>query len=115
MPQAIGDPDELDRFAQSLTQFIDTLNEAVNGLNHSFGAAGIPGGDEKRASFEEDYNALVQQLLILRRTHRNRSLIFTLWPHVKRLFTELRWGMAYVSVGQVENLEEAIAGLQVGL
>ena len=38
MPQAIGDPDELDRFAQSLTQFIDTLNEAVNGLNHSFGA-----------------------------------------------------------------------------
>lgn len=40
MPQAIGDPDELDRFAQSLTQFIDTLNEAVNGLNHSFGALG---------------------------------------------------------------------------
>ena len=28
MPQAIGDPDELDHFAQSLTQFIDTLNEA---------------------------------------------------------------------------------------
>ena len=62
MPQAIGDPDELDRFAQSLTQFIDTLNEAVNGLNHSFGALGHTWQDEKRASFEEDYNALVQQL-----------------------------------------------------
>jgi len=38
MPQAIGDSDELDHFAQSLTQFIDTLNEAVNGLNHSYGS-----------------------------------------------------------------------------
>ncbi len=36
MSQAIDDPDELDRFAQSLTQFFDTLNEAVKGLNHSF-------------------------------------------------------------------------------
>jgi len=62
MPQAIGDPDELDRFAQSLAQFIDTLNEAVNGLNHSFGTLGDTWQDEKRASFEEDYNALVQQL-----------------------------------------------------
>jgi len=62
MSQAIGDPDELDRFAQFLTQFIDTLNEAVNGLNHSFGALGDTWQDEKRVSFEEDYNALVQQL-----------------------------------------------------
>ncbi len=62
MPQAIGDPDELDRFAQSLTQFIDTLNEAVNSLNHSFGALGDTWQDEKRARFEEDYNVLVQQL-----------------------------------------------------
>ncbi|MDL2286162.1 hypothetical protein LJC24_01805 [Desulfococcaceae bacterium OttesenSCG-928-F15] len=62
MPQAIGDPDELDRFAQSLTQFIDTLNEAVNGLNLSFDALGDTWQDEKRVSFEEDYKALVQQL-----------------------------------------------------
>lgn len=62
MPQAIGDPDEIDRFAQSLAQFIDTLSEAVNGLNHSFSALGDSWQDEKRASFEEDYNTLVQQL-----------------------------------------------------
>ena len=62
MPQARGDPDELDRFAQSLTQFIDTLKEAVNSLNHSFGALGDTWQDEKRARFEEDYNVLVQQL-----------------------------------------------------
>ncbi len=62
MPQAIGDPDELDRFAQSLAQFIGTLNEAVNGLNYSFGALGDSWQDEKKVRFEEDYNALVQQL-----------------------------------------------------
>lgn len=62
MPQAFGDPDEIDRFAQSLMQFIDTLNEAANSLNHSFGALGDSWQDEKRASFEEDYNALMQQL-----------------------------------------------------
>ena len=40
MAQVIGNPDELDRFAQSLAQFIDTLKEAVNGLNNSFSALG---------------------------------------------------------------------------
>ena len=29
MAQAIGDPDELERFAYSLQQFIDSLNDAV--------------------------------------------------------------------------------------
>ena len=62
MPQAIGDPDELDRFADSLAQFIDTLKEAVNGLNLSFGALGETWQDEKRARFEEAYKVLVQQL-----------------------------------------------------
>ena len=62
MPQAIGDPDELDRFAQSLNLFIDTLNEAVNGLNISFEALGDTWQDEKRARFEEDYSALLQHL-----------------------------------------------------
>jgi len=62
MAQAIGDPDELDRFAQSLTHFIEILNEEVNSLNHSFAALGDTWQDEKRASFEEEYNALVQQL-----------------------------------------------------
>lgn len=64
MSKAIGDPDQLEIFAQSLNQFIDTLNEAVNGLNHSFSVLGDTWQDEKRVSFEEDYNELVQQLLL---------------------------------------------------
>lgn len=62
MARAIGDPDELDRFAMSLSQFIDVLNESINGLNRSFTALGDTWQDEKRAAFEEDYNVLLQQL-----------------------------------------------------
>lgn len=64
MPQAIGDPDELERFAQSLGHFLDTLNEAVNNLNHSFNALGDTWKDEKRVRFEEEYTALLQQLSV---------------------------------------------------
>lgn len=62
MAQAIGDPDELERFAHSLQQFIDSLNDAVGNLNGAFAALGDSWQDDKRAQFEEEYNALVQQL-----------------------------------------------------
>jgi uncharacterized protein YukE len=84
MPQAIGDPDELDRFAQSLTQFIDTLNEAVNSLNHSFGAIGDTWQDEKRARFEEDYNILLQQLSYFEKNVSNQV------PYLHSLASRLR-------------------------
>lgn len=62
IPQAIGDPDELDRFARALQQFIDSLNDAVRNLNGAFAALGETWQDQKRAEFEEEYNALVRQL-----------------------------------------------------
>ena len=62
MAQAVGDPDELERFAHSLQQFVDSLNDAVENLNGAFAALGDTWQDEKRAHFEEEYNALVQQL-----------------------------------------------------
>ena len=62
MPQAVGDPDELERFARALQQFVDSLNDAVGNLNGAFAALGDTWKDEKRARFEEEYNALVQQL-----------------------------------------------------
>ena len=62
MPQAIGDPEELERFARSLQQFVDSLNDAVGNLNGAFASLGDTWQDEKRAQFEEDYNSLVQQL-----------------------------------------------------
>ena len=62
MAQAIGDPEELERFAHSLQQFIDSLNDAVANLNGAFASLGDTWQDEKRARFEEEFNTLVQQL-----------------------------------------------------
>ena len=62
MAQAIGDPEELERFAQSLQMFRDMLNDAIGSLNGAFTALGDTWQDEKRMRFEEDYNALILQL-----------------------------------------------------
>jgi uncharacterized protein YukE len=62
MPQAAGDPEELERFAHALQQFIDSLADAVGSLNGAFASLGDTWQDEKRKRFEEDYNTLVQQL-----------------------------------------------------
>lgn len=62
MPQAIGDPDELDNFAHTLSQFVDTMNDAVGGLNAAFGSLGDTWQDQKRMQFEESYEALIQTL-----------------------------------------------------
>ncbi len=62
MPQAAGDPEELERFAHALQLFIDSLGDAVGNLNGAFASLGDTWQDEKRARFEEDYNHLVQQL-----------------------------------------------------
>ena len=62
MAQAIGDPDELDRFAHSLNQFVDSLNDAVGNLNGAFASLGDTWQDDKRVQFEEEYNALILQL-----------------------------------------------------
>jgi uncharacterized protein YukE len=62
MAQASGDPDEIERFAHSLQQFLDSLNDAVGRLNGAFACLGDTWTDEKRARFEEEYHSLVQQL-----------------------------------------------------
>lgn len=62
MAQAIGDPDELECFAQSLQHFVDSLKDSVANLNGAFASLGDTWQDDKRVRFEEDYNALVQQL-----------------------------------------------------
>ena len=62
MAQAVGDPEELERFAYALQRFVDSLDDAVGNLNGAFAALGDTWQDEKRARFEDDYNALLQQL-----------------------------------------------------
>lgn len=62
MAQAVGDPEELERFAYALQRFVDSLDDAVGNLDGAFVALGDTWQDEKRARFEDDYNALLQQL-----------------------------------------------------
>jgi uncharacterized protein YukE len=84
MSKAIGDPYELERFAHSLHQFIEKLNDAMNDLNYSFDSLGDTWQDEKRASFEEDYNSLVQQLIIFEDNSSEKiSYLLKLAAHLK--------------------------------
>ncbi|PSS58946.1 WXG100 family type VII secretion target [Pseudomonas sp. BBP2017] len=62
MAQAIGDPEELERFAHALRQFTDSLNDSVGALGGAFQSLGDTWQDEKRSQFEEEFNMLVQQL-----------------------------------------------------
>jgi len=84
MPQAVGDPDELERFARALQEFLGSLNDALGHLNGAFAALGDTWQDEKRARFEEQYNALVQQL---RQFEANASEQI---PYLATLATRLR-------------------------
>lgn len=84
MAQAIGDPEELERFAQSLQQFVDSLNDAVENLNGTFASLGDTWQDEKRARFEEDYHTLVQQL------HQFNTNAAEQVPHLNALASRLR-------------------------
>jgi len=84
MPQAAGDPEELERFAHALRQFIDSLTDAVGNLNGAFASLGDTWQDEKRARFEEDYNHLVQQL------HQFSASAEEQVPYLTKLASRLR-------------------------
>ena len=62
MPQAIGDPDELDAFANGLSQYLDTLETETSNLCGEFNALGDSWQDQKRAAFEEQFNTLMTQI-----------------------------------------------------
>ena len=62
MSQVVGNPEELERFAQALSHFIDTLTEAVGALDQEFNALGDTWQDQKRAQFEDKYAELLAQI-----------------------------------------------------
>jgi len=62
MSQVVNNPEELDAFANQMLSFLETLKDATNSLNQSFGTLGESWQDEKRVAFEEDYKELVNVL-----------------------------------------------------
>ena len=62
MPQAVGDPDELMKFANMLAQYISTLETETGNLAGGFANLGDTWQDEKRAAFQEQFEALMAQI-----------------------------------------------------
>ena len=62
MAQAIGDPEEITRFANDLSRYVENLRSETGALGGSFANLGDTWQDEKRAAFEEEFNALVNQI-----------------------------------------------------
>jgi uncharacterized protein YukE len=68
MPQAIGDPDELERFARSLKQFNSDLSNRMSQLKSQFTQLGDTWRDPSHARFAQDFQ---QTMAILERFIRD--------------------------------------------
>jgi uncharacterized protein YukE len=57
-----NDSEAMETFASQMTNFLDTVKDATNSLNYSFDTLGDTWQDEKRSSFESDYQELLNVL-----------------------------------------------------
>jgi uncharacterized protein YukE len=60
--QAIVNPDELEKFANSITAFVNNIDDAMGELQGRFNVVNDTWQDAQRDSFEEVYNELLQCL-----------------------------------------------------
>lgn len=59
MSMAIGDPEEILRFAAQLEHYLATLDEETGNVQAGFDSLGDSWRDEKRASFEQTFSELL--------------------------------------------------------
>ena len=62
MAQAIGDPEEIRSFSNTLEHYLNTVEEETGRLNSAFEQLGESWQDQQRASFEETYKQLMNAL-----------------------------------------------------
>jgi len=62
MAQAIGDPEEIRFFSNSLENYLNIIEEETGRLNSAFEQLGESWHDQQRASFEETYKQLLNAL-----------------------------------------------------
>jgi WXG100 family type VII secretion target len=62
MPQAIVDPEELRRFAQSLNKFNTDMTERVSALNGQLAALERTWRDQEQRKFAEEFQQQIQVL-----------------------------------------------------
>lgn len=62
MPQAIVDPDELERFARSLRQFSNELSNRMSVMNGQFGQLGSTWRDQEHTRFAQEFTQTMRVL-----------------------------------------------------
>ena len=62
MAQAIGDPEEIRSFSNTLEHYLNTVEEETGRLHSAFEQLGESWQDQQRASFEETYKQLINAL-----------------------------------------------------
>jgi uncharacterized protein YukE len=62
MPQAIVDPEELERFARSLKQFNAELGQRMSHLQSQFASLGDTWRDQEQAKFAQEFQQTVKVL-----------------------------------------------------
>ena len=62
MPQAIADPEELERFARSLRQFNADLGQRLSSLQSQFVGLGETWRDQEQAKFAQEFQQTIQVL-----------------------------------------------------
>jgi uncharacterized protein YukE len=62
MPQAIVDPEEVERFAKLLKQFDSELTNRMSALKGQFGQLGSTWRDQEHARFAEDFTQAMRVL-----------------------------------------------------
>lgn len=59
-PQAIADPEDLERFARELRAFSESLRGSVRSINASFGRLGETWRDQEHAKFAHEYEQTIR-------------------------------------------------------
>ena len=71
MPQAVADPEELERFARELKQFNSQLQESMSRLNSQFNRLGDTWRDQEQRKFAQEFEQTMRVLVRFRQTSEN--------------------------------------------
>lgn len=85
MPQAIADPDELERFAKALKQFDSDLSSRMSQLKGQFAQLGGTWRDQEHARFAQEFQ---QTMTVLERFIRDAEAHIPLLTKKARIIRE---------------------------
>ena len=83
MPMAIGNPDEIMDFSNTLEAYLDTITQETDRLNSAFQQLGDTWQDQQRQSFEETYQQLQGALSSFKENASNQI------PHLRTMAEDL--------------------------